>query len=740
MIKIVKRITASAVWDIEGTEMRLPYRKEFPEAVMIQKIEKYRNALISRAYEQDNSVLCDAFHFFGGIAFVGIGLSCREEFLACFAYFARIFATEWAAGSKCLKSKFVGYEYVFAKMLQNEKIPIKYDFRYILDGVGGELFCQINEQAFADHWIGVTLPLMQEGYTLAEVAKRVGDVRVSKYLMQIPEQTAGYIKALASGYTARRELITLTKMNAYIYGSDSRTNFAGADQDFIQLLSAVVEEETALQTRKFVAENRRELSLSKDVWRLYQKHGTGLKLLTIDFTAVKRVSLRSELKHFLKNRFAGSIRASDRMCIPLFNAVNRLCHLNPDIHYFADVDFTDVKNLQLAMENELTQSQIMTLFSALKTLYRYLCSDENDSPAPRMHKNPMEALRFVNASEFHENTSYIPDSVVSALSEKLDELDETNKLVFQIFAETGMRAKEVAFLEADCLEMARYEGAVILKFIPYKTMKARRRKGLADHHQIYISEELAALIQKQIDESEAMRTEHGLPYIFLHQKKGYKVSMLNVQYFIKKINDIIQKYHIFGGNGESWNFTSRQCRKTLAVNMIENDATTNELIYALGHLSPGTVGKYYAEIRKKRLAEMNSEFYRQEFDVLLSGEQLAEFTEEERRLLYVDFRLGKRRVELGFCTRKFCEGACKSRSRTVHCVNCPQLCTGKQYLPYWEKLLKAQQERMQTLLGSYQEAGLTDYENFIEYQQEQKLLMAYENTVAKIQRNEVNRT
>ena len=34
MIKIKQRITASAVWDIEGTEVRLPYRKEYPESVM----------------------------------------------------------------------------------------------------------------------------------------------------------------------------------------------------------------------------------------------------------------------------------------------------------------------------------------------------------------------------------------------------------------------------------------------------------------------------------------------------------------------------------------------------------------------------------------------------------------------------------------------------------------------------------------------------------------------------------
>ena len=73
------------------------------------------------------------------------------------------------------------------------------------------------------------------------------------------------------------------------------------------------------------------------------------------------------------------------------------------------------------------------------------------------------------------------------------------------------------------------------------------------------------------------RQEHTLPYIFLHQKKGYKVAMLNVEYFIMKINKLIYKYEICDDSGELWNFTSRQCRKTLVVNMIENGATTMEL-------------------------------------------------------------------------------------------------------------------------------------------------------------------
>jgi len=171
--------------------------------------------------------------------------------------------------------------------------------------------------------------------------------------------------------------------------------------------------------------------------------------------------------------------------------------------------------------------------------------------------------------------------------------------------------------------------------------------------------------------------------------------------------------------------------------MIENGATATELVYQLGHLNQSTIMQYYAEVKSIKLAELNSEFFKNQFDVLLSKEQLTEFSEEERRLLYVDFRLGKRRVEFGFCTRRLCEGACQSRSRTVHCVNCPQLCTGRQYLSHWRKLLQDQQERLGTLIISYENTCISGYEEFIEYKQEQRLLCAYEDIVTKLEKSEV---
>ena len=219
---------------------------------------------------------------------------------------------------------------------------------------------------------------MKNGLSLAEVSKQVGDARLSRYLMQIPDQAYAYLKDIADSYTRRRELISLTKMNTFIFGNGSRTGFAGTEPDFLKLLKQITEEETEIQKIRFI----KEMSLSKDVWSLYQRHGTSLKLLTVDFRKVNQPSLRREIQYFLKVRFSGHIRFSDRSHLSIFDAANRLCEMDDHIRYFSDIDYMDVKKMQLSLENEMDQSKIMTMFPPCRTLYHYLYSDENDSRLP----------------------------------------------------------------------------------------------------------------------------------------------------------------------------------------------------------------------------------------------------------------------------------------------------------------------------------------------------------------------
>ena len=105
-------------------------------------------------------------------------------------------------------------------------------------------------------------------------------------------------------------------------------------------------------------------------------------------------------------------------------------------------------------------------------------------------------------------------------------------------------------------------------------------------------------------------------------------------------------------SGSVWHFTSKQQRKTLAVSLIEEGVSVEELAYWLSHLSRSSAANYYAEVRKMKLAGLNTAFYRERFDIVMSGGQLAAYSEEERKLLYMDFRLDQRRVEFGYCLAK----------------------------------------------------------------------------------------
>lgn len=731
MIRIVKRVTATAVWEIEGTEVTLKYRKECPEEVMTKKIIAYREVLLSKAYLQDNTSLCEAFHFFGGIAFVALGMTLETDFKECFTHYAREFAKEWAESAKCLKSKFIGYEYVFQTMLRHSETPTNYNFKYILDGVSKDNdFKVIIEQVFMEYWSKIMLDKMKNNQSVSDITARVGDARVSRYFMSIPMETKKYLKGLAQSYTNNREIITKRSLSDFIFGNGGDSTFLGVDEEFHALFLSTVNEEFESQKIKFVAENR--LQFKKDKWKLYQLDGATLKYLTVDFTIVISSTLKQELKQFLKFRYSRGFRTSDRNPLYLLQIANMIHTISPDIMFFADVDITDAKALQLKLENDVSQVQMMNYISMCNLLFDFLISDDNVSKFPKPQSNPFRSLKMVNAHKYNENTPYIPDAVLAKLEEHVDELSPMEIRMFKIFVSTGMRAKEVAYLKEDCLSDGRYDERYILKYTPYKVLNARRKLGLGEYHQIYVNQEVKELIEAQINDSEELRNHSGLPYIFLYQNKGRRICLPNTGNYSAKINKLIQKHNICDESGTPWNFSTRQCRKTLVVKMIENNATVTELVYQLGHLNHSTAMKYYADVKSMKLAELNTEFYQKQFGLLLSNKQLVDFSEEERKQLYVDFRLSKRRVEFGYCVRKNCEGACSYQNKTMHCVSCPNLCTGAQYLPYWSELLKSQQEVVNALKEAYRKEKIKDYQNFAEYILENRKLLAYQNIVKAI--------
>ena len=145
-------------------------------------------------------------------------------------------------------------------------------------------------------------------------------------------------------------------------------------------------------------------------------------------------------------------------------------------------------------------SEIMRVFSLLSLIFEYLMGDERENnlktPVPRI--NPFAKFRFHNAREYKIRTDVIPESVMEQIEIHLDELDESQRLIYHIFSQTGMRMKEVLFLEENCLEETQYEGLMQIRYTPYKTLKARRKKGAPDYHRVFISQKLAEDIRDEI--------------------------------------------------------------------------------------------------------------------------------------------------------------------------------------------------------------------------------------------------
>ncbi len=730
MIEYIGRTSNTAeLWRINGIEAQLLHKvgHKTPETErIIRSVEMY---LTEELYRSGSALLTDAFLYLGGLPFVRVCMAFKDKFLACYAYFAEAWAEDWKRGEERLHSKDVGYFYVFRRML-----PVVYDFRYLLEGTEwGPLFCGINDRVFAEVWEPLVHVKAENGESLSDIAYRVGHVRAWEYLKGtgLAEE---YLTRVTHAFTERREKLSMTKLYHAIFGEGAKCEQEITDWD--PLFRESYYREEAVQLEVLPQGNRAVIRSDSDVWILYESRGKELLSLTLDFGAIPEAGMRQEVRSYYRYRFMGSIPIRDRTLGGLVRALRLIRERNPSVHFFADIDFSDVKTLQMRLEQEkISQTMITATISICRSVIVYLTGSFREevlkTPVPR--SNPFDRLRFVNSGHYANSTPYIPDSVMHRINTVRDELNPQDRLLFRLMSETGMRAKEAVMLEEDCLSDARYDGWVCLKYIPYKTLAARRANAIPDWHKVYISADLAREIREYAASTLPLREEYGLPYIFLKPKRGRISSMVNMSGFTIRINRLIRKHDICDDTGMLWTYTNRQCRKTLVVGMIENHATTDELVYQLGHLSRSTVAKYYAEVRTVRLAELNSKFFRDKFDALITADQLTEFTEEERRQLYVDFRLGLRRVEMGLCLRRDSASPCANTASMIHCVNCPKLCTGRKYLAHWKELLSSADQALGLLEEGYVREGLTDYREYAEYIREKNLADAYRNLVERLE-------
>lgn len=574
-------------------------------------------------------------------------------------------------------------------------------------------------------------------------------LRICKNLLY--DLTIEYIKYHIKQFTEEREKIGMRKLVKRIYGIGLEC-FATTDdlKEFATEIQQLVDQEYMIQCKVFVSNNYKEISLENEVWKLFWMNGPALNSREFNFTYINSPKLRKEVMLYFKEKLKVETNfRSDRNLAVITKGMNFIYNHNPQIQTCLDINKNDVVALLLYLENEaqtqygkdLTPSTIRKTIQSCGLVVRFMIdySKNNDNKLHKTINNPFDEIRFSNIKNMEQNSKPIPDVVFEQLKLYKENLNPRYQLISDILEMTGLRAKEVVNLKEGDVYYDDEVEAWVLRYIPFKTLKSRRKNNLPDYHSVVIPESLALAIKNQEEKTKKLRDEFNSQLIFINKSNiGHKISLTQAQGFVNALNRLAKKYNIVDDNGEVWHFTTRQYRKTVAVNMIENGASEQEISLQFGHLDNKTAKIYYAEVRKMRLSKLNTEFFKKKFNLSLGEEQLSLYTEEERKVLYIDFCLKYREVEFGMCTKHMSQGPCGLRVGKANCATCSHLCTGLKYIDKWIALRDSQKKIVDELANIYLKENLTNYEEYKEYKRELHLLKSYQDVIDNIQKKGTN--
>ncbi|MDZ4954506.1 tyrosine-type recombinase/integrase [Clostridium perfringens] len=517
-----------------------------------------------------------------------------------------------------------------------------------------------------------------------------------------------------------------------------------------QEINAYIESLYELYAQKLIQANRYEMKLSKENWTLFYEDGPRVKYRQFRFDDIESEKFRYEIKLYLMDEC--SYRIKNNVTLPLIKeSVNFLYNRNKECDSFAKINTEDVIALDMYLQHEsiVKKTEGTTKKRSVNTLAKTMnklgdvinflieYNKKNPLKMPVPKRNPFSNVSYKNRDAMSERTDIIPDVILEQLDKYIAELNPIHQLMYEIFQNTGMRASSVSKLEENCLKPSRYENVMILKYKPYKLVNYNKKVGKLPYEEIIISSYLAEKIQYQIDATKDLREKYNSKYIFLNVNKKLgqlRPCLSQGSSFVSAVNRVIKKNNIVDYDGVFWNFTSRQCRKTLVSIMMDNNATDAEIAYVLGHNNKQTLNRYYKEINEQRLENLNHEFFKKKFGIDIGEENLGQYSEEEKRCLYIDFVTNYRRTALGYCSKPLKDGPCDKQSGASACEKCPRICTGKAFISEWKKLRDDRKRELNNLTEYYNKHNIS-IEEYCEYKEYQHILYElnlYQDAIDKI--------
>ena len=198
---------------------------------------------------------------------------------------------------------------------------------------------------------------------------------------------------------------------------------------------------------------------------------------------------------------------------------------------------------------------------------------------------------------------FIPDDVVAQINEALKtEENPYLKYGIIILQSTGMRIGDLLKLRIDCIKPHPINGYTI-EWVQYK---GRKNKA-----PMPVRSECVAAIEKLIEITKELRDEADEKdkdtLIIRRAPKGKKAGKVYVpteRAFMYWLDDFTKEHNIKDTNGDYYNLTSHQFRRTLGTDMLSKGTNINVIQQVLGHSDPSVTKRFYADVKDKERAEV----------------------------------------------------------------------------------------------------------------------------------------
>lgn len=550
---------------------------------------------------------------------------------------------------------------------------------------------------------------------------------------ELKEACFNYLMRLGKVYIDEHLFFNRKKFGVFALGVTDINLLAMNHIDFRNFIQPIFQKLESYSIEKLKIHR---YSFSEDTWLIVDINIQVPITRRLDWSFLKG-RLKIELKEYLNNyiklgeNFEGICRR--------FRHIQMLGAALNKIHYNKHFSFLDIDAIQAQQIIDALQQihskkgtyygikTIQSCISECRLLFDWMIKQKERT----FIVNPFRVMILHNTEAFSQSVNYIPEEVINELKEKLCELSPFVQCAWTIMMNTGMRINEVINLEENCLSYDTKDNTCYLKFIPYKTLKYRRKHGLEDDHYLPIKNiSLIKIINQQIRDTRELRKVSGENRIFLkNTRKG--IQLYSPKEIARAVNNLICKYSICDQKGVLWKYSHHQCRKTVAVDLFTNGATVEEVGDWLTHLDSKATMKHYHDIELMKIAKLDAEYFDIAFDNLDSDIKKI-YSPSELKHLKDEIMIGSRNTPEGHgtCIKHVSFGPCHKKK----CVGCKMLITGPQKLSMWKQLYSEQQSYLDEYEKVMVENNIADWKEYREYQAEISLLQTYGDTIQKLEK------